>query len=353
MGIFRREPGAGLTDRRSPGKYPLLILGMIALIVVAFFAAICVGRYHVSVADVLRIFLGRLGISGNAAADKKAEGVVMTLRLPRTIGALLVGGALSLSGAAYQGVFKNPLVSPDLLGVSSGACVGAAAGILFNMNAFGIQALAFVMGVATVALTMLIPRLLKNSSMTILVLSGVIVKGIMDSVMGIIKYLADPETQLASITYWLMGSLTKVLASDLWAIGPVILAGAVVIILLRWRINILSLGDNEAKALGINIKVVRGVIILCATLMTACAVCLCGTIGWVGLVIPHLSRIVAGQDNVHSIPVSFLMGAVFMVLIDTLARVLTATEIPLSILTGIIGAPFYIMVLTGQRMKLS
>lgn len=354
MGIFRREPDAELADRHPLGKYSLLILGMAALIVVAFFTSICVGRYHVSVSDVLRIIGARLGIAGNAAAaDKKAEGVVMTLRLPRTIGALLVGGALSLSGAAYQGVFKNPLVAPDLLGVSSGACVGAAAGILFNMNAFGIQALAFVMGIATVALTTLIPRLLKNTSMTMLVLSGVIVKGIMDSVMGIIKYLADPETQLASITYWLMGSLTKVLSSDLWAIGPIILAGAVIIILLRWRINILSLGDNEAKALGINIKLVRGIIILCATLMTACAVCLCGTIGWVGLVIPHLSRIVAGQDNVRSIPVSFLMGAVFMVLIDTLARVLTATEIPLSILTGIIGAPFYIMVLTGQRMKLS
>ena len=353
MNTEQKSPGEGAA-KASSRQYPLLIAGLIALIIIAFFTAICVGRYKITVPEVLRIFGARLGIAADSVtADKKAEGVIFTLRLPRTIGALLVGGALALSGAAYQGVFKNPLVAPDLLGVSSGACVGAATAILLNLNSFGVQSLAFIMGIATVALTMLIPRLLKNSSMTMLVLSGVIVKGIMDSLLGIIKYLADPETQLASITYWLMGSLTKVLTSDLWAIGPVIVVGSVIIILLRWRINILSLGDNEAKALGVNIKVVRGVIILCSTLMTACAVCLCGTIGWVGLVIPHLSRIVAGQDNTRSIPVSFLMGAIFMVLIDTLSRVLTATEIPLSILTGIIGAPFYIIVLTGQRMKLT
>lgn len=340
---------------RSPGEhYPALMIGLGILAVLSFFAAICIGRFSISIPDVVRIILNRIGLPDVPVTwDQRAEGVVFTLRLPRTVGAFLVGGALSLSGATYQGVFKNPLVAPDLLGVSSGACVGAALAILMNLGAAGIQTLAFVMGLATVGLTVMIPRLLKNNSITMLVLSGVIVKGIMDSVMGIIKYLADPETQLASITYWLMGSLTKVLPEDLLAIGPVIIVCSIIIILLRWRINILSLGDNEAKALGINLKVVRGLIILCATLMTASAVCICGTIGWVGLVIPHLSRIVAGQDNTKSIPVSFLMGAVFMMLIDLLARVLTSMELPLSILTGIIGAPFYIIVLSGQRMRLS
>lgn len=354
MGSSAKETGSLQQKKLSKPGFRGLVIILLIMVVVAFFVAICVGRYSIRIPDVLHIFASKLGlVDASKTWDQKAEGVIFTLRLPRTIGALLVGGALALSGSTYQGVFKNPLVAPDLLGVSSGACVGAAAAILLNLDPFSVQAFAFVMGLATVGLTVLIPRLLKNTSMTMLVLAGVIVKGIMDSLMGIIKYLADPETQLASITYWLMGSLTKVVPTDLLAIGPVILAGSILIILLRWRINILSLGDNEAKALGVNIKVVRGVIILCATLITASAVCICGTIGWVGLVIPHLSRMVAGQDNTKSIPVSFLMGAIFMVLIDTLARVLTSMELPLSILTGIIGAPFYIIVLSGQRMRLS
>ena len=285
--------------------------------------------------------------------DDKAYGVIFTLRLPRTIGAVLVGAALSLAGAAYQGVFKNPLVSPDLLGVSSGACVGAAIAILLGMNSLGVQTLAFAVGIGAVTLTMLIPRLFRSSSMMMLVLSGVIVRGMMDSVVGIIKYIADPETQLADITYWTLGSLVKVLSSDLFAIAPVIAAGCLMVLLLSWRINILSLGEQEARALGVHVGFVRGVVIICSTLLTASAVCVCGTIGWVGLVIPHLSRITVGQDNTKSIPVSLLMGAIFMVAIDTLARVLTSLELPLSILTGIIGAPFYFMVLAGQRMSLS
>lgn len=265
----------------------------------------------------------------------------------------MVGGALALSGAAYQGVFKNPLVSPDLLGVSSGACVGAAMAILLELGSGGVQTMAFIMGIVTVGLTALVPKLLKNNSMTMLVLSGVIVSGIMNSLMGIIKYLADPETQLAEITYWQMGSLAKVTAGDLRAVLPAAIAASAVIIAIRWRINILSLGETEAKALGVPIGAVRGIIIVCATLLTASSVCLCGTIGWVGLVIPHMGRILATPDNVKSIPVSFVLGAIFMLVIDTIARALTSMELPLSILTGLIGAPFYFYVLSKQRMKLS
>ena len=174
----------------------------------------------------------------------------------------------------YQGVFKNPLVAPDLLGVSSGACVGASVAILLHLNSFGVQAMAFVAGILAVGLTLFIPRLIKNTNMTMLVLSGIIVKGIMDSVMGIIKYVADPETELQSITYWQLGSLTKVLPKDLFTVGPVIVAASVIIFLLRWRINILSLGDREAKTLGVSVTVVRNFIIICATLLTASAVCI-------------------------------------------------------------------------------
>ena len=331
---------------------PVLITLLVVLLAVVFFIALFAGRYSIRVTEVVRILASSV-FDVTQTWDDKAYGVIFTLRLPRTIGAVLVGAALSLAGAAYQGVFKNPLVSPDLLGVSSGACVGAAIAILLGMNSLGVQTLAFAVGIGAVTLTMLIPRLFRSSSMMMLVLSGVIVRGMMDSVVGIIKYIADPETQLADITYWTLGSLVKVLSSDLFAIAPVIAAGCLMVLLLSWRINILSLGEQEARALGVHVGFVRGVVILCSTLLTASAVCVCGTIGWVGLVIPHLSRITIGQDNTKSIPVSLLMGAIFMVAIDTLARVLTSLELPLSILTGIIGAPFYFMVLAGQRMSLS
>lgn len=331
---------------------PVLITLLVVLLVVVFFIALCAGRYSIRVTEVVRILASSV-FDVTQTWDDKAYGVIFTLRLPRTIGAVLVGAALSLAGAAYQGVFKNPLVSPDLLGVSSGACVGAAIAILLGMNSLGVQTLAFAVGIGAVTLTMLIPRLFRSSSMMMLVLSGVIVRGMMDSVVGVIKYIADPETQLADITYWTLGSLVKVLSSDLFAIAPVIAAGCLMVLLLSWRINILSLGEQEARALGVHVGFVRGVVIICSTLLTASAVCVCGTIGWVGLVIPHLSRITVGQDNTKSIPVSLLMGAIFMVAIDTLARVLTSLELPLSILTGIIGAPFYFMVLAGQRMSLS
>ena len=285
--------------------------------------------------------------------DAMAENVIYTLRLPRVAAAILVGGSLSLSGASYQGVFKNPLVSPDLLGVSTGACVGAAIAILLHLNATGIQLLAFGFGLLTVLLTVSIPRLMRNDSLTMLVLSGVIVSGIMGSIMGVIKYVADPETELASITYWQMGSLAKITNSDVLSVSLPILGAMALLIAIRWQINLLSLGDREAKTLGIRIGLTRNIIILCSTLLTACAVCLCGTIGWVGLVIPHLGRILVGPDNIKSIPVSCVLGSIFMLLIDTVARAATTLEIPLSILTGLIGAPFYLYILVKQRMKMT
>lgn len=330
----------------------MLITGLLVLLLAVCIIALCAGQYSISVPEVIKILVSRF-VNVTKTWNSTAEGVVFTLRLPRIIGAVLVGGALSLSGAAYQGVFKNPLVAPDLLGVSSGACVGASVAILLHLNSFGVQALAFGAGILAVGLTLFIPHLIRNTNMTMLVLSGIIVKGIMDSVMGIIKYVADPETELQSITYWQLGSLTKVLPRDLMAVGPVILVAALVIFLLRWRINILSLGDREAKTLGVSVPMVRSLIIVCATLLTASAVCISGTIGWIGLVIPHFARLVTGPDNRKAIPVSILMGCVFMVIIDTMARALTSVELPLSILTGIIGAPFYILILARQRMKLS
>ncbi len=339
-------------DNRLRRKYRAILLSLCMASFVMLIAAVGMGRFFISPADVFKILLNKV-IPLNPSWDERAENIIFTLRIPRALGAFFVGGALSLAGATYQGVFKNPLVSPDLLGISSGACVGAAAAILLGLNAWSIQVCSFATGIAAVALTTLVPRLLKNNSMTMLVLSGIVVSGIMTSILGLLKYIADPETQLEAITYWQLGSMTKVMSSDLLVVLPCIIICSFILILLRWRINILTLGENEAHMLGVNTSALKLIVIICSTLLTACSVSLCGTIGWVGLVIPHLSRMTVGADNTRSLPVSFLMGGLFLLMIDTLARTATTAEIPLSVLTGIIGAPFYYFVLAKQRMKLS
>lgn len=217
----------------------------------------------------------------------------------------------------------------------------------------GIQAGALLGGLAAVLLAIAIPKVIKNQSMMTLVLAGVIISGLMNAILGLLKYLADPETQLASITHWQLGSLATAVWRDVFTMGPPILAAIIILLLMRWRINILSLGENEAKSLGMDIRRARGIIIFCATMLTACAVCTSGTIGWIGLVIPHFGRMMVGPDNRKLIPLSAVLGAAFLLLIDTLARVLTSAELPLSILTGLIGAPFYFYLLLKQRMKLS
>lgn len=309
--------------------------------------ALCLGPYYVPLDQTIGILADTL-LDIPATWSDMARNVIMEVRLPRIIGALLVGAALAVAGGAYQGTFRNPLVSPDLLGVSSGACIGAAAAILVGAGTIGIQAAAFIGGIAAVACTCAIPKMLKRDSTITLVLSGIIVGGFCGSILGLIKYLADPETELPEIVYWQMGSLAKVDYGTLAYIAPVILASIAVILAMRWRINILSLGDHEAKALGVNLKLERGIVILFATLLTASAVSLAGTIGWVGLVIPHLARFVVGPNAARSLPVACLMAAGFMLVVDTLARI-TGIEIPLGILTGFIGTPFFIVLLARQK----
>ena len=226
-------------------------------------------------------------------------------------------------------------------------------GILLGWNASGIQLMAFIGGMVAVGLTTSIPKITRNQSMMMLVLSGIIVGGLMSSIMGFIKYIADPETQLASITYWQMGSLAKVVSPDLVTVAIPILLATGILLLLRWRINVLSLGDREAQSLGVPVLRSRRIVILCATVLTASAVCVSGTIGWVGLVIPHFGRMLVGPDNRKLLPVSCLLGGIFLLVIDTCARMMTSAELPLTILTGIVGAPFYFYLLIKQRMKLS
>lgn len=325
------------------------ILNIILFLILAALVLICLcaGKYSVSAADCLRILSG-----GGADIDPMDANVVLRIRLPRVIAAVITGGALALSGAAYQGIFKNPLVSPEFLGVSSGACVGAAVAILFAFSAAAIQISAFAGGMIAVGLTVLIPRFIRSDSNLMLVLSGIIVSGAMSSVLGFIKYIADPDTQLAAITYWQMGSFAYVDMRNLLAILPFVVIAAAVLIAAAWWINILSLGEAEAKALGANIRLIRGICIVCATVLTAGTVCISGTIGWVGLVIPHLGRMLAGNDNTRLLPAAGLGGGIFLLLVDTATRIIGPAEMPISILTGIIGAPFYAWLLYRQRNRL-
>ncbi|WP_439241235.1 FecCD family ABC transporter permease [Lonepinella sp. BR2474] len=324
-------------------KYRFSLFFLLCLMLLGVLISLSLGRMHIPLENVMNTLLGN---NPNAVENN----VILILRLPRILTALLVGAGLAIAGVTYQGVFKNPLVSPDILGVSEGACIGASVAILFGLGSFSIQILAFIGGVVAVSLTMLVPLLMRRDSMIILVLSGIIVGGFMGASLGLIKYLADPETQLADIVYWSMGSLTKSNFKNLTAFSPVMIITALVLLLLRWRINLLSLGEQQAKLIGVNIKMERNLMILCSTLLTASAVCLSGTIGWIGLVIPHLARLLIGDDNIKTLPLAALIGAIFLLLIDTLARNLYTEEIPLGILTGFIGAPFFAWVLVKQRM---
>ena len=344
------KPKISQTEKREMLYQAIVIILLFALIGVVLLS-LCTGRYYIHIKEVLNIFISKY-TPLDLAYDQKAEPVIYTLRLPRIIAAVLVGGALSLSGACYQGVFQNPLVAPDMLGVSAGACIGASLGILFGLNSFAIQGCAFIGGLAAVLLTTTVPKVIKNRSIMMLVISGIIVSGLMNSIMGIIKYLADPETQLAEITYWQLGSLAQVTMKDIKIILPVVVIASLILLVIRWRINILSLGESEARTMGIDVEAIKRIIIICATILTASSVCISGTIGWIGLVIPHLARMMVGSDNIKVLPVSLILGSIFLVSIDTLSRVMTSAELPLGILTGLIGAPFYFYLLLRQRMRL-
>lgn len=334
-----------MTSLRS---YRLVMLALVVALVITSIIALCIGRYSINPLDAFGAILSRMqGSTDNAAM----ENVIFVLRIPRILGAIIIGACLSLSGAVYQSVFKNPLVSPDILGVSSGATVGAAGAILLGASIFGRQLCAFVVGLVSVLLATAIPKLLKNGSNLMLVLSGIIIGGLMDALLGVLKFIAEEDTELSSIVYWQMGSIQAVKMDTLLYMLPIFLVCATLLVLLSWRLNILSFGESEAKTLGVNLKWLRGSAIIASSLMTASAVCVSGSIGWIGLIIPHLGRLVVGSDNTKMIPCAMLMGGLFLLVIDTVARNITSLEVPLSILTGLIGAPFYAWLLWKQKAR--
>lgn len=275
--------------------------------------------------------------------------VVLNIRLPRAVLGALVGGALAVSGAAFQGLFKNPLVSSGILGVSSGAGFGAALSILLFHSVSATYPLALLFGIFAVFLSTMIGQIYNRTPAVMLVLGGVIVSSVFSALVSLVKYVADPFDELPNIVFWLMGSLASARGRDILLAAPPILLGVVGLYMIRFRINVLSMGSREAHTLGAHMRVTRGIVIICATLATAGAVAVAGVIGWIGLIIPHIGRMMAGNDNRILIPVSFSLGAGFLVLIDLAGRVLTGAEIPIGILTSLLGAPFFVYLLKKTK----
>lgn len=326
---------------KTKKNIPLFWIIGTVLLVCTFLFSLFMGRYTVAPSDVVQA-LGKL-LTGQEA-DGIQQSVVIGIRLPRTLMAMLVGAGLSVSGAAFQGLFQNPLVSPDVLGVSSGAALGAVVGILLAGYDYTAMTLAFGFGVLTVLITYALSRLNGKSTVLSLVLGGMITSSLMNACISLCKYAADPVEKLPAITYWLMGSFSSSNYTLLKLVCLPILGGIAIIFSLRWRINVLSLGDDECAALGIRPGLTRGLIIFAATLITAACVMATGVIGWVGLVIPHITRMLVGVDHRYQIPGTVLLGAIFMTLVDVASRTILSAELPIGVLTALIGAPFFAVV---------
>jgi iron complex transport system permease protein len=322
---------------------PLLAILLLCLAV----GALAVGPFPLSPGDMIALLFDR--IAGEAPSSREAT-VLFAVRLPRVTAALVVGGALAAAGAAYQGMFRNPLVSPDILGVSSGAGLGAVLGIFLSLPVLAIQGMAFLGGLAAVGVVSLIAHAVRNrDTVLILVLAGVVVGALAGAATSLLKVLADPYDQLPAITFWLLGSLAAMKGSDIVTAIPLVAVAILPLALLRWRINVLAMGDEEARALGVDAGRLRTAVIGCATLMTAAVVSISGVVGWVGLVIPHIARMLVGPNFATLLPASILLGAGYLLVVDTLARTIATVEVPLGILTAIIGAPVFIWLLARGR----
>ncbi|WP_296382935.1 iron ABC transporter permease [Reyranella sp.] len=324
-----------------------LVLGTLLLILLgAVLLAAMLGPYPARPGEVVSAILRW----GQPVAP--VDTVLFQIRLPRIAAALAVGAALAGAGASYQTLFRNPLVSPDILGVSAGAGFGAVLGILLSLPVIGIQLLGFSTGLATVLLVYGLARALRSQNeILVLVLAGIVVGALAGAGISLVKVLADPYNQLPAITFWLLGSLSGIKVGDVQIVVPLVIVGLVPLVALRWRIGVMSLGDDEARALGVNVRLVRGVVIGAATLITATAVSVSGVIGWIGLVIPHMARLLVGPRYDRVLPASLLAGAAFLVLIDTVARTAARIEIPLGLLTALLGAPVFVWLLArGRRM---
>jgi len=333
----------------SGNRYPLILAAAAMALCVVVVAAFAVGRYPVTLSELSRVLWSWAGGTPHGL-DSTLETVVLQIRGPRVIAAVLVGAALAAAGAAYQNLFRNPLVSPDILGVSAGAAVGAILGIFLSLGVVAIQSMAFAGGLIAVGMVYMVARAVRgHDPLLVLVLAGVVLGALLGACVALMKYLADPYNQLPAITFWLLGSLASTDSRDMWVAAPLLLVGLLPLWLLRWRINVLSLDDEEARSLGVSAGRIRLVVIVAATLMTSAAVAISGVIGWIGLVIPHFARLLTGPDFSKLLPVSVLLGAGFLVAVDTLARTMANIEVPLGVLTAFVGTPLFLWQLATAR----
>lgn len=329
----------------DPGKL-LLFLGV--LLVVVTVISLMVGRLRIPPGQIITILASRV-YPFKQTWTPTLESVLFDVRIPRLLAGILVGAGLSVSGASFQGLFRNPLVSPHILGVSAGAGLGAALAILFFGNFAAVQLLSFVFGLLAVLMTYGLSTVYRTTPVLMLVLSGMIVGALFSAATSLLKYIADPVNNMPSIVFWLLGSLNNASNKDLLVVGPIIVIGTVVLLLIRWRINLLSMGEEDARALGVDTGRIRATIILCATMISAASVSIGGIIGWIGLVIPHIGRLLVGPDNKVLLPVATLVGAIYLVTVDVIARTAMETEIPIGILTALVGAPIFAYLLRKNR----
>ena len=342
-------PSAPLSKRKLNLSQAFIVGALLLLPVFLLLVSLTLGRYPIGTGDVVRVLLSPVFTGIAADIPEIAQRLILQIRLPRILAALLIGASFGATGTAFQAIFKNPLVDSNILGVTSGAGFGAALGILLMGSPFEIQLLAFVFGLAAVSLSFFGSRLYKATPLLVLTLMGILVGSLFNSLTSLLKYVADPLDTLPAITFWLLGSLTSITWNNIPGLALVTLIGLVFLSAVRWRLNILSLGDQEAQSLGVNPVFMKMMIILFATFMTAVAVSVSGVIGWVGLVIPHAGRLIIGPDHKQLLPVSIGLGAAFMIVIDNIARTLLPGEIPLGVLTGLIGVPLLIVLLRRNR----
>lgn len=332
----------------SDKKHKRIVLMMGLLLLFCMLCSFLLGKYPVPIGQLLGILGRKLGLPIPQFWTAQMEAAVWNIRLPRVLISILVGACLSAAGASYQGVFQNPMASPDILGASAGAGFGAALAILLGFSSFGITLCAFTMSLLTVALVFTVSRHAKGERILGLVLAGIMVSSLFQSGTSFLKLAADPNNQLPQITYWLMGSLSGVKWSDIGFILLPMVTGLLPLILMRWQLNVITMGDDEARAMGVNAPRIRMWIVICSTLVTASAVCVSGMIGWVGLVIPHMMRRLVGSDFRYLIGASILGGGTFLLIVDTISRNATTAGIPIGILTAFIGAPFFLWLITGK-----
>lgn len=328
----------GFGERES-GRQALMITVLAVLLAAAFLISLSIGRFHIPVAAIAR------RLAGGEFHSAQMEAIFFGVRLPRILLACLIGCSLAAAGAACQGIFQNPLATPDILGASSGAAAGAALALLLRLSGFMVTAFSFIAGLLTIAVVLPLGNRAKGRQMAGLILAGIMLSAIWNAVISFIKITADPHNTLPEITYWLMGSLAKARMQDIGFALPAMAIGILPLLFLRWRINLLTLRDDEAQSMGVRVRLLRTLIILGSTLLTAAAVSVSGVIGWVGLIIPHIIRRFTGNDYRLLMPASMLAGALFLLLIDNVSRNLMPSEIPLGILTSLAGAPFFLWIL--------